>query len=446
MTERAETGWMELWERSNGTGMLTLSVIIPSLRPLQDPERGTCPPATQFQTFFLFTSLYLVAIAQNKPCVQAFGADQFDAQDPQESKSKSSFFNWLNFSLCFGSGASTIIVPFIEDNNSWGLGFGLPCISMVAALAIFLLGTPSYRYPKKTSGLVIRSCRVVGAAAEQVPSGDDDRRVIQISSEETHHPRKSDWSRLIMESKEVLQLTPIWVTCLFYGVVNAQPLSLFTKQGGTMDRRVSRDFQVPAAALQSTSSIMMLLLVPIYDGVFVPMTRLFTKLPSGITMLQRIGIGLLLSIASMVVAAVVESRRLEMARELGLVDEGDATVPMSVWWLLPQFVLYGTANVFVYIGSLEFFYGEMPEGLGSVGIALCLATYGIGSFLSGILISAVDMASGAVGKSWFDSNLNRAHLDYFYWLVAASSAIGFGLFIYLAKSYVYKSQRLRDSF
>ena len=75
-----------------------------------------------------YVSLYLVALAEagHKPCAQAFGADQFDQNDPKESVSRSSFFNWWYFSMC----------P----------GFGIPCLVMVFVLLMFLLGTRNYRY------------------------------------------------------------------------------------------------------------------------------------------------------------------------------------------------------------------------------------------------------------------------------------------------------------
>ncbi|KAL3641838.1 hypothetical protein CASFOL_012653 [Castilleja foliolosa] len=104
------------------------------------------------KVLFFYASLYLMAIGQGayKPCIMAFGVDQFDDQDPNELKSRSSFFNWLYFGLCAGPLAALLALNYIQDNISWGIGFGIPCISMVIALAIFLLGTKTYRYRIKT--------------------------------------------------------------------------------------------------------------------------------------------------------------------------------------------------------------------------------------------------------------------------------------------------------
>jgi peptide/histidine transporter 3/4 len=108
-------------------------------------------PSSQLQVLLFFFALYLVALGLggHKPCVQAFGADQFDGQDPEECKAKGSFFNWWNFGISVGSLFAFSVLAYIQDNLSWSLGFGIPCIVMVLALFIFLVGTRTYRYSIK---------------------------------------------------------------------------------------------------------------------------------------------------------------------------------------------------------------------------------------------------------------------------------------------------------
>lgn len=72
-------------------------------------------------------------------------------------------------------------------------------------------------------------------------------------------------------------------------------------------------------------------------------------------------------------------------------------------------------------------------------MALYLCAIGVGSFLSSLLITIVDSVTSHSGQtSWFVSNINRGHLDYFYWLLAAFSAVNLCLFILLARLYAYK--------
>lgn len=133
----------------------------------------------------------------------------------------------------------------------------------------------------------------------------------------------------------------------------------------------------------------------------------------------------------MVVAALVETKRRHTTRD-------DLTIPMSVWWLVPQFVIYGVGDVFTMAGLQEFFYDQVPSELRSVGMALNLSIYGAGNFLSSFMISVIDRVTSQSGQtSWFDNDLNKAHLDYFYWLLASLSFIGLAFYLWFTKSYVY---------
>ncbi|KAM6541563.1 hypothetical protein CsatB_006010 [Cannabis sativa] len=432
-----------------GLGLLTFSALLPSLMDGFDPQTSAVTKA------LFFFSLYLVAVAEggHKPCTQAFGADQFDGQDPEESKSKSSFFNWWYFGVSAGATATVMILSYIQDNLSWALGFGIPCIVMIIALVVFLAGTKTYRYSigKNEKGPFVRISSVFVAAFRnrQKTCPLDCHGFLSKQSYEQFKflnkamvgPNDHDCVCSIAEieeTKAVLRLVPIWSTCLVYGIVCAQISTLYILQGATMDRTIVSSFKIPPASLQCFMFISIIVILPVYDRIFVPIARSLTTNQSGITMLQRIGTGILLSAISTIVAALVEMKRLTVAKEYELVDKPSVTVPMSVWWLVPQYLIFGLADVFTLVGLQEFFYDQVPLELRSIGLALYLSVTGIGHFFSGILISVIDNATSRDERdSWFSNNLNRAHLDYFYWLISGVSLIGFVTFLHFAKSYIY---------
>ncbi|KAL5704036.1 hypothetical protein ACHQM5_022512 [Ranunculus cassubicifolius] len=449
-----------------GLGMLTLSALLPFPGSSDCQGNEKCSSAPSFQVIFFFISLYIIAIAQSghKPCVQAFGADQFDGQDPVESKSKSSFFNWWYFGMCAGTAVTILILNYIQENLNWALGFGIPCISMVLALVVFLLGTTTYRYSYKADekSPFVRIAQVFVASAKKWRTTPPYIALEEGKSESNHQFKfldkalaseslsaddaSNDWevcsTSQVEEAKAVLRLFPIWATCLLYAIVFAQSTTFFTKQGNTMDRSIGSNLKIPAASLQTFISLSIVIFMPIYDRVFVPIARTITGKPSGITMLQRIGCGMFLSVLSMVVAALVEIKRLKIARDSGLVDIPTATVPMSVWCLAPQYILFGISDVFTMVGLQEFFYDQVPKGLKSLGLAIYLSIFGFGNLLSSFLISVIEKTTGGEGKhSWFSNNLNRAHLDYFYWLLAGLSVFELAAYLYFTRSYIYNKER-----
>ncbi|CAN6337515.1 unnamed protein product [Urochloa humidicola] len=440
-----------------GLGMLAFSTLLSSGGHHQCGTTTSgggqaCAPST-LQVAFFYASLYVVAVAQggHKPCVQAFGADQFDPSDPEESVSRSSFFNWWYFGMCAGTAVTLVLLSYVQDNIGWGLGFGIPCAVMAAALAVFLLGTRTYRYYLTTAaggkkGLLARAGEAFAqwrsrrkAASHEHGRDASETSGLSVVDEEEQAVAVGN-GNFVKEAKAVLRLFPIWATCLIYAVAFAQSSTFFTKQASTLDRRIGHRFKVPPAALQSFISITIVIFIPIYDRVIVPVSRRYSGRPSGITMLQRIGTGMLLSLLSMVIAALVEARRLRTARDAGVVDQPGVPVPMSLWWMVPQYVLFGAADVFTMVGLQEFFYDQVPDKLRSLGLALYLSIFGVGSFISSALVSVIDRVTTARGRSWFANNLNRGHVDYFYWLLAALSAVELLAYVFFAVIYKYKNK------
>uniref|UniRef100_A0A0D9V8D6 Major facilitator superfamily (MFS) profile domain-containing protein n=1 Tax=Leersia perrieri TaxID=77586 RepID=A0A0D9V8D6_9ORYZ len=410
-------------------GMLTLSSALPAFHGGCNltSKSLACSPSTA-QVAIFYVSLYLVALAEagHKPCAQAFGADQFDQNDPKESVSRSSFFNWWYFGI------------YVQDNVGWGLGFGIPCAVIVVSLSVFLLGTRSYRFyhskPPSASSPVSRVAKVF---VKLICSWRSSRRTNPASG----GGGKGDGGEggdLVEEVKSVIRLLPIWASCIIYAIIFSQTSTFFTKQAATLDRRIGRRFTVPPAALQTFISVSIVAFIPLYDRAFVPLARRYTGRATGITMLQRVGAGLAFSLAAVSLSALVEARRLRVAAESGMADTPKARLPMSLWWMVPQYVLVGAADVFAMVGLQEFFYDQVPDAVRSLGLALFLSIFGVGHLLSSLLISVIDRMTARHGRSWFANNVNRAHLDYFYWLLAGLCAVELVVFVFFSRAYVYK--------
>ncbi|BAD82717.1 putative amino acid/peptide transporter [Oryza sativa Japonica Group] len=229
-----------------GLGMLTLS---PVLVPHQQAESGdnadnNASSSMDIHVAFFYLSLYIVAFAQggHKPCVQAFGADQFDENDPEECASRSSFFNWWYFGIYGGNVITVSILNYIQDNIGWQLGFGIPCIAMSLSLAVFLLGTKSYRfYPLRSNTSLFDQvgksllAKIRWWCASWCSKSSGDLHCTQASSSQGDH-NDAEKACFPDEATAVLKLFPIGATCLIYAIVFAQWITLFTKQASTLDR------------------------------------------------------------------------------------------------------------------------------------------------------------------------------------------------------------------
>lgn len=129
----------------------------------------------------------------------------------------------------------------------------------------------------------------------------------------------------VEETKLMLRMIPVLIVTFVPSTMTAQVPTLFLKQGTTLDRSFGL-IKIPSASLGAFVTISMLLSIDFYDRVFVKIMRKWTKNPRGVTLLLRMGIGIVLHMVIVVVASLTERYRLKVAKEHGL-DKVPGEVP-----------------------------------------------------------------------------------------------------------------------
>ena len=205
----------------------------------------------------------------------------------------------------------------------------------------------------------------------------------------------------VEELKSLIRLLPIWASGIVFSTVYSQMGTMFVLQGNTMDQHMGPSFKIPSASLSLFDTLSVLFWVPVYDKIIVPFARRYTGRERGFTQLQRMGIGLIISILSMVSAGVLEVIRLNAVKRNNYYDL--EYIPMSIFWQVPQYFLIGCAEVFTFIGQLEFFYDQAPDAMRSMCSALSLTTVALGNYLSTLLVTIVINVTTKKRKPRLDS-------------------------------------------
>ena len=136
----------------------------------------------------------------------------------------------------------------------------------------------------------------------------------------------------------------------------------------------------------------------------------------------------------MAAAALVEKRRFSVvgANNRSTITRS-ITLPISAFFLLPQFILVGIGEAFILSGELDFFTNNAPNGMKAITTGLCLTTASFGMFFSTILVTIITNFTGRNGgHNWLPPSINDGRLDYFYWLLALLTLIDFGFYIVCA--------------
>lgn len=448
-----------------GAILLTLDASIPSMRPppCNDyrQQHSECITANGRQLWMLYASLYTIALGGGgiKSNVSGLGSDQFDAGDPKEERAMIFFFNRFYFCISIGSLFSVTVLVYVQDNVGRGWGYGISAGIVALAVIVLLCGTPLYRFKKPKGSPLTAIWRVLLLAWKKrsLPHPLHPSQLNEYHNAHISHTKKfrcldkaaiiDDYAAgegnrsnpwivstvtQVEEVKMVAKLIPIWSTCILFWTIYSQMTTFTIEQSSIMNRHIG-SFLVPSGSFSVFLFITILLFTSLNERVFVPIARRVTGNSQGITSLQRIGIGLILSTVAMVVAAIVEKQRREIA------VRHDARI--RAFWLVPQYFLVGAGEAFAYVGQLEFFIREAPERMKSMSTGLFLSTISMGFFFSSLMVSIVDKVTEG---GWLRNDLNTGTLNYFYWLLAVLGVFNFFAFLVLAMRHQYKVQKWAD--
>ncbi|KAK7893450.1 hypothetical protein WMY93_022602 [Mugilogobius chulae] len=266
--------------------------------------------------------LLLIALGTGgiKPCVAAFGGDQFtDEQYIYENliskvnihstgKAEKYILLYLLLSINAGSLLSTIITPILRgqqcgihtQQQCYPLAFGVPAALMVVALIVFIIGSGMYNKTAPEGNILVKVCKCVGFAIKN-----------RYKHRDSRYPKREHWmdwaeekydKLLIAQVKMVLKVLFLYIPLPMFWALFDQQGSRWTLQATTMNGNFG-GFVVQPDQMQTFNPILILIMVPIMDSIVYP---LIAKCNLNFSPLKRITVGMFLAALAFVAAALVQ--------------------------------------------------------------------------------------------------------------------------------------------
>ncbi|KAM7278546.1 hypothetical protein ACFE04_005680 [Oxalis oulophora] len=435
-----------------GSVLLTISASFDSLRP-QPCVTGSniiCKGPSTFQFTVLYAAITMAAIGLGcgRFILATMGANQFD-----KPKEQASAFDWYFITVYTSALVSSTLIVYVQG-VSWGWGFGLCVVASFFGWIIFVLGYFFYKHDKPLGSPFKDITRVAiaflrkrklslssnmsdyyhgsGETGKNVAMPQNSFRFLNRAALKIEGDIAQDGSIIrpwrictiqqVEDFKILIRITPLWSTTLFLCVPIAMQSSLVVLQALVMDRHFGPNFKIPAGSVLVVVYISTSIFLSIIDRLMVPIWRKLTKHTP--TPLQRIGVGHMFNILSMVVSALVESKRLKLVKDRDL----------EVLWLFPQLVLVGVGEAFHFPGQLALYYQEFPSSLQSTSTAMVPLVIGLSYYVGTALTSLFQN-----NTSWLLDNINNGRVDNVYWTLAVIGALNLGYYLICSKLYKFQN-------
>ncbi|XP_022210575.2 peptide transporter family 1 isoform X2 [Drosophila obscura] len=272
-----------------GSVLLTLGAIGPLNLPVET---------------FTMLGLALIALGSGgiKPCVSAFGGDQFKV--PEQVKQITSFFSLFYFSINAGSLISTTVTPILredvscfDDINCYPLAFGVPAILMIVSVVIFVLGRSLYKMkPPAGNMVVLVSSTIWTAITTKCKEKKTNPREHWLDYADKKYERQ-----LIDDVKVLMRVLFLYLPLPVFWALFDQQGSRWTFQATRMDGDMG-SWDIKPDQLQVLNPLLILVFIPLYDVAFYPALSLIgIRRP-----LQKLTAGGILAGVAFIISGVVE--------------------------------------------------------------------------------------------------------------------------------------------
>ncbi|KAK2840110.1 hypothetical protein Q5P01_013850 [Channa striata] len=282
-----------------------------------------------------------------KPCVAAFGGDQFDEENLSE---RQKFFSIFYMSINAGSLLSTVITPVLRGDvqcfggDCYALAFGVPAALMVVALVVFIAGSGLYKRNPPQGNILLEVCNCIGFAIKRRwkrSKYDPDRKHWLDWAEEKYS------KRLIQEIKMVLRVLVLYIPLPMFWALFDQQGSRWTLQATRMNLAFGGAFIIKPDQMQMLNALLILLFVPIFDLIIYPLVGLCRI---NITPLRKMATGMIFAAVAFGAATLVELNVVKTVvdpapagnclLQVFNLAEGDITVKIPGNELFPQPIPY----------------------------------------------------------------------------------------------------------